>query len=145
MAHFSRRVLLQWRGTVLLFLLAFCYTPATANATCGDYVTIRTTAGKNTTGTDSLDLHSSSTARNNPAHSDPGSPCRGPNCSGSPVQNPIPPFSWPTAQPQPKECLKSWLRQFDNGDPFYSSIPIPSTEALPTGSIASIYHPPREV
>jgi hypothetical protein len=145
MAHFSKRVMPQWWRAVVLFVPAFCFAPTTARATCGDYVTIHTNSAKNNAKEGSQDHLPSALDQSDPLHSAPSSPCRGPNCSGSPVQNPLSPFSLPSTQPQPKECLKWWLREFDHGDHFCSSIPIPSTEALPTGSIASIDHPPREV
>jgi hypothetical protein len=136
----------------LALIAAAALAPATARASCGDYVTVSHPARPNAPS----DYKPSHTLPDRPEKVNPGSrhlpgrpvlpcqlPCHGPGCSGTPVPPPAPvSTAGPKASQDPWDCLLSVpVSGYADSD----TLPSDGILGHPIHRGLSIYHPPRPI
>jgi hypothetical protein len=119
--------ILLFAATVLAFLLI---SPASANASCGDYARVR----------GETDAHAEE-ASSHPDPTLPSPPCHGPNCSRAPQTPPT-----PASSPVPSVAEDDWGRaeEFVALAVIHTSTTVrDSDEGKGIPRTSDIFHPPR--
>jgi hypothetical protein len=126
-------LLIRSAGLLSLALFAALLAPATASASCGDYL-----ADNSFTVFEPSDPPTNATSPSKPA---PAAPCQGPQCRQAPERMPVPPPATPHVN---DDRTVDSSAAHSAGDRAKSGFAVPSSDLFePRDAIFSLMRPPR--